>query len=155
MNYASSLFLTASILMTASAASGQTKCLADENGLALGGYDVVAYHNANSAVRGTSALASKRNGQTFYFSSDENKQAFEKDAEAYLPQYGGYCAFAMAMKSAKAPSDPQTFKLRDGKLYLFYNDFYEGQPFNTIIPWNSDEKEMVAKANANWTKAGN
>ena len=141
-------------MMMASAANGQTKCIADENGLALGGYDVVAYHNANSAIRGTSSLSSTKNGQTFYFSSLENKQAFEKDAGAYLPQYGGHCAFAMAMKSAKAPSDPHTFKLRDGKLYLFYNDFYEGQPFNTIIPWNSSEKEMLAKADANWIKSG-
>jgi len=140
--------------MLASAGQAQSKYLADEQGVALGGYDVVAYHNAHSAIRGSNALSAKKNGQTFYFSNIENKEAFEKNAGAYLPQYGGYCAFAMAMQSAKAPSDPQTFKIRDGKLYLFYNDFYEGQPFNTIIPWNSNEKEMLAKAEANWMKEG-
>jgi len=73
-----------------------------------------------------------------------------KDPSAYQPVYGGYCAFAMAMKGAKVPSDPQTFKIRDGKLYLFFNDYYEGTPFNTIVPWNGNEAEMMAKTNTNW-----
>ena len=67
-----------------------------------------------------------------------------------MPQYGGYCAFAMAMKNAKVPSDPKTFKLHNGKLYLFFNDYYQGDPFNTIIPWNADERNMINKANTNW-----
>jgi len=50
------------------------------------------------------------------------------------------------------PSDPETFKLRDGKLYLFFNDYYQGEPFNTIVPWNADEPELVRKANANWAQ---
>jgi len=72
------------------------------------------------------------------------------EPKKYVPQFGGYCAFAMAMKSAKVPSDPKTFKLHDGKLYLFFNDYYQGTPFNTIIPWNADEQNMLSKANANW-----
>lgn len=45
---------------------------------------------------------------------------------------------------------PKKFKLIDGKLYLFFNDYYKGKPFNTIVPWNSAEKEMIAKADKNW-----
>ena len=86
----------------------------------------------------------------YWFSSSENKSKFQAASGKYLPQYGGYCAFAMAMKSAKVPSDPQTFKLHDGKLYLFFNDYYQGEAFNTIIPWNTDERDMINKANANW-----
>lgn len=46
--------------------------------------------------------------------------------------------------------DPETFKLHNGKLYLFFSDYYEGTPFNTIIPWNSDEENLKNKADMNW-----
>ncbi len=152
MKNLNSLLLLAGLLMSAQVGQGQTEYAANDQGIALDGYDVVAYHNMHRATRGNHNHTVKRNGQTFYFSNSDNREAFQKDPESYLPQFGGHCAFAMAMKGAKAPTDPETFKLRDGKLYLFYNDFYEGQPFNTIVPWNANEVEMLAKAQANWKK---
>ena len=145
-----SILMATSLMMMAGAGDAQTEFLADAEGVALGGYDAVAYHTTNSAVRGNKSFALEQNGQMFYFSNGENQKAFKDNPKKYAPQYGGNCAFAMAMKSAKVPSDPQTFKIRDGKLYLFFNDFYDGQPFNTVIPWNADEKEMLTKADANW-----
>jgi len=90
-------------------------------------------------------------GAKFWFTSEEHRNTFRKNPEKYAPQYGGYCAFAMAMKNTRVPSDPRTFKLYNGKLYLFFNDYYEGTPFNTIIPWNADEANMKQKADANWS----
>ena len=56
----------------------------------------------------------------------------------------------MGMKNAKVESDPESFKLYNGKLYLFFNDYMEGEPFNTIIPWNADEQNAKKMADANW-----
>ncbi len=124
--------------------------LTNEDKVAISGYDVVSYFKAYKAERGSKKYSTVYDGVTFYFSNEENKKTFTGDPTLYLPQYGGYCAFAMAAKNAKVPSDPETFKIYDGKLYLFFNDYYEGSPFNTIIPWNGDEANMRTKADANW-----
>lgn len=135
--------------------SGQTlqaqgKANVTKENVAIGGYDVVAYFSQNEAVRGSQKHAATYKGVNYWFSNAENRTTFLKNPDKYLPQYGGWCAFAMAMKNAKVPSNPKTFKLRDGKLYLFFNDYYQGEPFNTIIPWNGDEANMKMKADANW-----
>ena len=91
----------------------------------------------------------------FWFQNNENKEIFLANPENYLPQYGGFCAFAVGKKNSKVPSNPQTFKLYEGELYLFFNSEYEGKPMNTIIPWNSHEKEMKKMADANWKKLEN
>ena len=123
-----------------------------EGPVAIHGYDVVSYHKAHLAVRGSVDHAVLSGGLTYYFRSKENALAFKANPDAFKPAYGGHCAFAMAAKGAKAPADPKTFKIRGGILYLFYNDLYEGRPFNTIVPWNADEKNMIKKANINWQK---
>ncbi|MFQ5583592.1 MAG: YHS domain-containing (seleno)protein [Calditrichia bacterium] len=124
----------------------------NDNGVAISGYDVVAYFTLNEAVRGNQKHEADYQGVKYWFASEEHKNMFLKEPGKYVPQYGGYCAFAMGMKNAKVPSDPKTFKLYNGKLYLFFNDYYQGEPFNTIIPWNSDEQNLKKKADANWDK---
>ena len=143
-------FLGVSIL--GSASLGQSKFASNPEGIAIHGYDVVAYHTQHAAIRGSNAHRVDHGGATFYFSSLENKSSFSAAPEKFLPKYGGYCAFAMAMKGSPVPADPQTFKLHNGQLYLFFNDYYEGNPFNTIIPWNGDEVNLIAKADVNWKK---
>ena len=122
----------------------------NKDNVAIGGYDVVAYFTQNAALRGAQKHEAQHNGVKYWFASEANKQQFVADPEKYLPQYGGWCAFAMGMKGGKAPSDPNTFKLYNGKLYLFFNDYYQGAPFNTIVPWNGDEANLQKKADANW-----
>ena len=118
--------------------------------VAISGYDLVAYFAQNKAIRGSQKFCERVDRVDYWFSSTENKSKFQADPGKYLPQYGGYCAFAMAAKNAKVPSDPRTFKLHNGKLYLFFNDYYQGNPMNTIIMWNMDEQNMTRKANMNW-----
>lgn len=133
-------------------AQSSNKYFVTKDNVAINGYDVVAYFTQNEAVEGNSKFSSKYNGVTFQFANENDKKTFEANPEKYLPQYGGYCAFAMAAKNAKVPADPKTFKLYNGKLYLFFNDLWDGKKFNTIIPWNADEKHMKATADENWNK---
>lgn len=119
-----------------------------ENGVAIKGYDAVAYFTQNKPVKGNKNFAVFYEGATYYFSSAENKDAFKKDPAKYEPQYGGWCAYAMGKDGSKVEVDPETFKILDGKLYLFYNKYFN----NTLKSWNKDETNLKARADANWQK---
>lgn len=133
-------------------AQSESEKFVNENGVALSGYDLVSYFTENAAIRGSKKHSVNHDGVTYYFVNGEHESMFSENPDKYLPQYGGYCAFAVAAQNAKVPSDPETFKLYNGNLYLFFNDYYEGEPFNTIIPWNDDEANLKENADANWSK---
>jgi YHS domain-containing protein len=122
----------------------------DEHGVVLGGYDVVAYHTQGQPVRGRSAFAARHEGGTFYFSSQENLAAFEKQPGQYAPRFGGFCAFGVAANKAKVPVDPATFKIQNGELLLFFNDMYEGKKVNTKPMWEQDPDKLYREATATW-----
>ena len=119
-----------------------------DNGIAINGYDPVAYFKKGAAVKGKNELAVFDQGVTYYFSSVENKEEFKKNPSNYEPQYGGWCAYAMGKDGSKVEVDPGTFKIIDGKLYLYYNKFFN----NTLKSWNKDEVNLTSKANINWKK---
>jgi YHS domain-containing protein len=119
--------------------------------LAIQGYDPVAYFKQNSAVKGRKEFAVYYMGITYYFSSAANKEEFKKNPAQYEPQYGGWCAYAMGSKGEKVAIDPKTYKITNGKLYLFYNKFFN----NTLTDWNKDERGLMSKADANWGKINN
>lgn len=117
-----------------------------EDGVAIQGYDPVAYFKQGKAVEGKKEITHKHEGVTYYFSSASNKEQFVKDPSAYEPQYGGWCAYAMGATGEKVEIDPATFKVMDGKLYLFYNSLFN----NTLPKWNKDEVSLKPKADKNW-----
>lgn len=117
-----------------------------EKGLALQGYDPVSYFTAHKAAKGKKELAYQHDGISYYFSSAANKSTFAANPAAYEPQYGGWCAYAMGATGEKVEIDPETFKVLDGKLYLFYNSLFN----NTLPKWNQDEAGLKAKADKNW-----
>ncbi len=119
-----------------------------KDGIALQGYDPVAYFNQQKAVKGSKDLTVYNQGLIYYFSSVENKEAFKKNATKYEPEYGGWCAYAMGASGEKVNVDPGTFKIVNGKLYLFYNKYFN----NTLKDWNKDENNLKAKADINWRK---
>ena len=119
-----------------------------EKNIAIQGYDPVAYLKENKAVKGKNEISVSYLGVNYYFSSAENKSAFVKDPTAYEPQYGGWCAYAMGKSGEKVEIDPSTFKIINGKLYLFYNKYFN----NTLKSWNKDETNLKIKADANWEK---
>ena len=69
-----------------------------------------------------------------------------KDPKKYEPQYGGWCAYAMGASNEKVEIDPETFKIVNGKLYLFFHNFIN----NTLLKWNKDEANLKALADKNW-----
>ena len=146
------LFTIAVVMMSCIAANAQDAAVRNkqynhEKGLAIQGYDPVSYFNGKAA-RGSKDHAVNHQGTTYYFVSAANAATFKKNPAAYEPQYGGWCAYAMGAKSEKVSIDPKTYKIIDGKLYLFYNRFFN----NTLEDWNEDEKKLKQKADANWQK---
>ena len=126
------------------------KVSCNKEGIANNGYDVVNYFTTNTAAKGSKTYSTVYNGATYYFTNASNLKLFKENPSKYLPQYDGYCAFAVAKMNKKVPVDPKTFRIDDGKLYLFFNDLWEGKPFNTIIPWLNNEAEMERLAIVNW-----
>ncbi len=118
-----------------------------KSGVALEGYDPVCYFQQGKALKGKKEFSSTSNNVTYYFSTSANKSLFEKEPQKYEPQYGGWCAYAMGASGEKVQVDPETFKISGGKLYLFYNRFFN----NTLPKWNEDENNLRSKADNNWT----
>ena len=116
--------------------------------VALSGHDPVAYFKQSKAVEGKKEFAATFEGVTYYFSSASNKETFLKSPSFYEPQYGGWCAYAMGSSGEKVEVDPETFKIIDNKLYLFYNAYFN----NTLKSWNKDEINLKRKADVNWIK---
>ena len=119
-----------------------------KNNLAIQGYDPVAYFTQNKAVKGNTGLSYNYQGVIYNFSSAENLNLFKQHPEKYEPAYGGWCAYAMGEKGEKVSINPSTFKIKDGKLYLFYNAWGT----NTLTSWNEDEASLKKKADINWGK---
>lgn len=119
-----------------------------EEGIAIQGYDPVAYFTQNKAVKGKKELALQYEGITYYFSTQENKETFRRTPATYEPAYGGWCAYAMGAKGEKVTVDPGTFKIIQHKLYLFYNKFFN----NTLNDWNKNEINLKNQADANWQR---
>ena len=110
------------------------------------GYDVVAYFN-NEAIEGSKTYSTTFDSVKYKFSSQKNLDIFLKNPEYYIPQYGGYCAYAVATNSKKIDIDPKTFEIRDGKLYLFYNSWGN----NTLKKWlEKNVKGLQKNADLNW-----
>jgi hypothetical protein len=123
----------------------------DKDGLAIGGYDVVAYFESNKAVKGHDDLAAVFNNARYYFSSEKNLALFQSAPEKYLPQYEGYCALAVGTTGKKISINPEYFKVTDGKLYLFFNGrSFSGTTFNSLEPWLKDESMLIKKADEMW-----
>ncbi|XLS28779.1 YHS domain-containing (seleno)protein [Flavobacteriaceae bacterium M23B6Z8] len=121
-----------------------------KKGVAINGYDVVSYFDGN-AKKGVDTFAADYEGTTFLFSSKENLNKFRSNPQNFVPQYGGYCAYAVAVKGKKVSVNPETYEVKDGKLFLFYN---RGNT-NTLELWNNENPEDLKKqADANWQKIG-
>lgn len=119
-----------------------------ESKTAIQGYDPVAYFTQKKAVKGKSTINTTYEGVVYNFSSQANKDLFLKNPSGYEPQYGGWCAYAMGANGEKVEINPETFKIVEGKLNLYYNAFFN----NTLKSWNKDEVNLKKKADANWKK---
>ena len=119
-----------------------------EKNSAIQGYDPVAYFKQAKAIKGKKEIKVTHEGVVYFFSSVANKDLFVKSPTKFEPQYGGWCAFAMGNANEKVAINPETFKIVNGKLYLFYNAYFN----NTLKSWNKEESVLMTKADANWIK---
>jgi YHS domain-containing protein len=140
------LLVAMGVTLAATQVSGQTKTLvnADANGVGLHGYDPVAYFTDGKAVKGDSQYHSKYDGAAYYFQSGDDKAAFDKEPERYVPQYGGYCAMAMTMGKLE-DADPNYFLVYEGKLFLQRNE-------KAHMMFSNDPEGNRKKADENWSK---
>lgn len=110
--------------------------------VAVEGHDPVAYFTEGKPVKGSESFTTTYNGAQFRFASAANLAKFEADPEAYAPQYGGYCAWAIAQgKFAKGSADH--WRIVDGKLYLNYDAGVQKK-------WLKDVPGFITKADAKW-----
>ena len=110
---------------------------------AVSGYDTVAYFTQGKPVKGDSKWQTEYKGADWYFSSQENLDKFTADPDAYAPQYGGYCAWAISAKNDFASADPNQWAIVDGKLYLNYDAEVKGW-------WDDDRAGHITQADKNW-----
>jgi len=113
-------------------------------GVALKGYDPVAYFTDGVPVKGNKEFQYEWYGAKWLFSSREHLVMFQENPEKYAPRYGGYCAYAVSRKTT-ADIDPEAWAIVDGKLYLNLN-----KDVQTI--WNKDRPGYINKADQNWPK---
>ena len=113
-----------------------------ENGVAVKGHDPVAYFTVGRPTRGSADFSATHEGATYHFASAANRDAFAADPARYAPQYGGYCAWAVA-QGYKAPIIPEAWAVVDGKLYLNASRGVQRR-------WRSDVPGFIAAADRTW-----
>jgi hypothetical protein len=139
------VLLTAALALAAGPAGAGGREIFSTGGVAIHGYDPVAYFTEGKPVAGRRDLMLKWAGAMWRFSSPENLAAFEMNPRRYAPQYGGYCAYALSL-GAIATTVPEAWTIHEGKLYL---------NFSTAVrqTWSEDIPGNVRKADANWPAA--
>ncbi|MGQ0627983.1 MAG: YHS domain-containing (seleno)protein [Phycisphaerales bacterium] len=117
---------------------------------AIDGYDPVAYFSegGGAAKKGDKQFAFTYRGVLYHFASTANLETFKRTPRKYEPAYGGWCAYAMGKTGEKVEVDPRSFRVREGRLYLFYTDFFT----DTREKWVKDESALNPKADTSWKK---
>ena len=121
---------------------GKGPTFVDNKGRAIRGYDTVAYFTENKAVKGESNFTYEWKHGTWYFSSQANLELFKANPEKYAPQYGGYCAYTVAIDKL-VPIDPTQFTILEDKLYLNYSPRFQRR-------WNKNRAGYLADSEKNW-----
>lgn len=117
-----------------------------KKGYGAEGYDIVSYFLENP-MKGDKRYTSEYEGVSYKFASEENMKTFEESPSRYVPQYGGFCAYAVAKDGKKVGVNPKTYAITNGKLYLFYNSW----GVNTLNKWNEEDPELLRrKADTAW-----
>ena len=141
------LILVSGCHLTGQTTDDRAKHFNLKKGIAAEGYDVVSYFKG-IPLKGDKSKNYTYEGITYLFADDINLELFSASPEKYEPQYGGWCAYAIGDSGEKVKINPQSFKIMDEKLYLFY-DFGE---INTLDLWNERENTLLEQADINWKK---
>jgi hypothetical protein len=142
MQFSRRLFLAACAAPLALAADRVDPVNHDRRGIAIEGYDPVAYFTEARPVKGDGAYTHFWRGATWRFATPGHRDMFAQAPEQYAPQYGGFCAYAVS-ENYTAKIDPQAWKVVDGKLYLNYNKAVRAT-------WEKTQPARIAAADRNW-----
>ena len=140
------LFLVVALLLcltTPSVGEAKDEIYSNWRGLAIRGYDPVAFFKDGTPIEGSKEFELTWKEAKWRFASAENRDLFEADPERYAPQYGGYCAWAVAQGSTASVDPKNAWEIVEGKLYLNYNKDIQEK-------WAKDIHGNIAKADANW-----
>jgi YHS domain-containing protein len=118
-----------------------------DNGVAMRDFDPVSYFKGGP-LKGTSKYSFMHKGIEYYFFSEANLEEFKKAPAKYEPAYGGWCAYNMGVNGKRIKIDPSTYKIINGKLFLFSN--FNGN--NSLLRWNKEEKKLKPAADKFWSK---
>lgn len=134
--------IAALVLLSASVFAGDLVNVSGASNAAVSGFDPVAFFTDAKPVNGSPFISAEYQGATYFFASDEHKKLFVADPHKYAPQFGGFCAFGVALDKL-FPVDISTWQVRDGKLYLNLNP-------DILKKFNADFAGNLAKADQNW-----
>jgi YHS domain-containing protein len=115
----------------------------DGNGVALGGYDPVAYFDGGKPTHGVAAIFASYDGARYLFATAAHRRAFLTNPKKYVPEFGGFCAVGTSF-GEKVDIDPETGEVVNGKLYLNYNQ-------HALDLFNKDQSSTITKAESNWS----
>ncbi|OAH45377.1 hypothetical protein AX777_17350 [Sphingobium yanoikuyae] len=136
----------ASIVLPAVASAavpGSTSAVnVDNGGLALRGYDPVAYFDGGTPTKGVETISATYNGVRYLFASEAHRKAFEAEPKRYLPEFGGFCAIGTSF-GEKVDADPETGRVINGKLYVNYDQRAQAL-------FNKDVPGTISRADQNW-----
>ena len=137
------MLVTIALLYTASALASESPVytgLLSNTG--AGGYDTVSYFETGQPTKGSNEYTTQYQGATWRFANAENLARFKENPERFAPVYGGYCAWAIS-QGYLAKGDPKHWSIREGRLYLNYNQSIQDQ-------WLEDPDGFIRQADANW-----
>jgi len=126
----------------------QSQIYANEEGIAIAGYDAVSFFDGNAAVVGQAEHSCSYLGKTWHFSSKENRDRFLASPEKFTPEYGGYCAHSIG-KGDLVKANPEAFLIRDEKLYFYANQSFRNKEAKR---GTVDLGDLIKKRKANWSK---
>lgn len=134
--------IAALVLLATSALAGNLVNVSGASNAAVNGFDPVAFFTDSKPVNGSPFIAAEFEGATYFFATEEHKKLFEVSPSRYVPQFGGFCAYGVALGKL-FPVDISTWQVRDGKLFLNLNP-------DILKTFNQDVKGNVAKADQKW-----
>lgn len=144
------LNLLVTFTLFCSFANAESQSNLNKQGVMLAGYDAVSYFNGAKPLKGDAKFSVKQGDATYLFANEGNKQAFLKEPRKYEPQYGGWCAYAVADSKSKVDVDPESFLVQDGRLLLFYKGFWG----DTRDKWQHTKDKTASaylkQADENW-----
>ena len=136
------LLLLGTIILSFNSQAWSADHVFNQGGIAIRGYDPVAYFTEDMPVKGDPSNVHQWMGTTWQFANKANLDSFKNNPEKYAPQYGGYCAYAAA-KDSIAPTDPDAWTIYDDKLYLNYSTSIRKR-------WLKDKNGYIKSADKNW-----